>query len=147
MTKAITQGKKMPVMSMAFQNKLKRLLFMEYKPSEIAEELGVSVKTIYRYLDYGAPQRRDKAGSIWIVGSDFKKWAVDVLSKSIRKQKPKLPDNMAYCVHCRSATEIQITQIRRQTRKTVLVYGICGVCGGKVTKFKTSWEGNDDKQG
>jgi len=51
------------------RNRLKRLLDMMYKPSELAEEVGFSLQQVYRvYVPGGCPVERDSRNHIWING-------------------------------------------------------------------------------
>jgi len=48
---------------------LPRLLWMYYSPSELADEIGCNVDTIYKsYIPAGCPHTRDERGRIWIKG-------------------------------------------------------------------------------
>ena len=119
--------------------KLLRLLNMDYKPSEIAEELNLSVKTIYRYLDMGSPHRTDKTGSIWVNGVDFREWAKNQLSSNALKPKVKADADQAWCCKCRSLVHFSST-ITRKLGKRVVVHGTCSVCSGKVVKIHSLGE-------
>jgi hypothetical protein len=44
------------------------LLPMLYLPSELAGELGMPVRTLYDWLNAGAPHTRDAQGNLWIEG-------------------------------------------------------------------------------
>ena len=61
--------------------RLGRLLNMYYKPSEIAEEIGISPDTVYRtYIPAGCPHEVDESGRIWIIGTTFRDWALLILA-------------------------------------------------------------------
>jgi len=56
---------------------------MRYRPSELADELGCHVDTVYRtFVPAGCPHTRDSSGHIWIVGTEFAAWARSVLSRN-----------------------------------------------------------------
>ena len=60
-----------PRMSQSQIARLGRLLWMRYKPSELADELGCSVDTIYKsYVPSGCPHQRDDATGLmgWPIG-------------------------------------------------------------------------------
>ena len=127
-----------PRVSRAFVQKLMRLLFMEYKVSELADEMGISTKTIYtQYLPAGMPHRKDEAGNIWIVGTEFTDWVNDVLEKGARyssQRKRPLSENEAYCVSCRSVREFEkITRRDNYSGGRVMLFGPCIVCGTRMS--------------
>jgi hypothetical protein len=122
--------------------KMARLLYMEYKPSEIADELGISTKTIYdSYIPAGLPHRRDAAGNIWIVGTVFKEWAITILQTGSRlaKQRNKQPmkENEAYCVGCRGVREFShITKREKYSGSRLWLYGLCSTCGSTMVSMR-----------
>jgi len=113
--------------------KMERLLNMQYKPSEIAEELGISTKTIYSsYIPAGLPHQRDDAGNFWIVGTAFRDWAMAVLQTN-KHVKKVIGDNEAYCVGCRAVREFsRITKRRKFSTDRVQIFGPCSVCGSTM---------------
>lgn len=130
-----------PRITRAAMQRTMRLLDMEYKPSELADELGISAKTIYNtYLPAGLPHRRDKADNIWIVGTVFVEWAKHVLDKNSRyahQRKEPMGENQGYCMKCKNVADFQtVTQRREMSNSRVMVYGTCSVCGGKITTLK-----------
>jgi hypothetical protein len=130
-----------PRITRASMRRTMRLLNMEYKPSELAEELGISTKTIYNtYLPAGLPHRRDKADNIWIVGTAFVEWADAVLDKNSRsadKRKEPIGENQGYCMSCKKVTDFKtITRRRIMSNNRVMVYGACSECGKKMSTFK-----------
>ncbi len=118
--------------------KLDRLLNMLYKPGEIAEELGVSVETVYRsYIPAGAPVIRE-AGIIWINGEAFRKWAADTIATTRRgKIKREMTAGQGYCVHCNQVVDMMEIRIRPHSKRTTVVQvsGRCPTCGGKVNRL------------
>jgi hypothetical protein len=116
-----------------------RLLFMEYKPSELAGELEISTKTIYNtYIPAGLPHRRD-GKNIWIVGTEFKAWAESVLEKGSRyanQRRAPLTENQSWCVHCRAVRDFKkITARIPYARKSVQLRGTCATCGKPMARF------------
>jgi hypothetical protein len=115
---------------------LLRFLWMEYKPSEIANELGIKVDTIYKsYIPNGMPYRIDKNGNYWIVGTDFKEWAMAILTQTIYKPKTPMQENQAFCVTCKRAVFFDPTKKESMGKGRSLVHGRCPDCGGKTTRF------------
>lgn len=78
--------------------RLGRLLNMLYKPTELAQEIGVNEDTIYRsYIPAGLPYIRE-GHAIWIHGPAFVQWAKE--KSAARRVKNALPDGHAYCIKC-----------------------------------------------
>lgn len=130
-----------PRVTRAAMRRTMRLLNMEYKPSELADELGISAKTIYNtYIPAGLPHRRDKADNIWIVGTVFVEWANSVLQQGTRyakQRKEPIGENQGYCMSCKKVTDFQvITRRRALSKNRVMVYGTCAECGKKMSTFK-----------
>jgi hypothetical protein len=112
--------------------KLSRLMDMMYKPSEIAEEIGVTTETIYRsYLPGGCPFERDKQEHIWIHGLSFAAW---VRSVSGKKEMNRLDDGQAWCLRCRHAVGLVRARERFRGRYVAIYQGKCEACGAKVNR-------------
>jgi hypothetical protein len=105
-----------------------RLLDMEYKPSELAEELGTSKEKILRLVSAGAPARKDARGHYWIHGTTFVHWLEDAAPKK-PGDKVIFADNECYCVSCRA--RVTYTESRRRNR---IVTGTCPK-GHKISRF------------
>jgi hypothetical protein len=132
---------RVPRITRATALKTAQLLFMEYRPSELAEELDISTKTIYdSYLPAGLPHRRDSYGNIWIVGTEFSKWAMTVLEKGERyasQRKQPVGDNQAYCLKCDGVKDYaKITRRVTLSKNRIMVYGICSGCGSRMVTIK-----------
>ena len=115
-------------LSRALMRRSIRILDMEYKPSEIAEELGASKVQILRLLSAGAPARKDAKGHYWIHGPAFVHWLEDAAPKK-PGDKTAFADNEAYCLTCRAVVSFEETR-----RKKRIVYGICPK-GHKTARF------------
>jgi hypothetical protein len=104
---------------------------MEYRPSEIADELGVTTDTIYRgWVPAGCPHRRDETGHIWIVGTELAAWL-----RSFQRERLRLADGEAYCFRCQAAVGMQGPLTRRVCGPAVLVRGTCAQCGVDVARL------------
>ena len=80
-----------PQIKPAQGRRLQRLLDMEYQPSEIAEETGIPLKTIYRsHIPAGLPVRQDSNGRIWIHGVTYRNWVRAILTTYAEKLREKL---------------------------------------------------------
>jgi hypothetical protein len=114
--------------------KLGRLLDMLYKPSEIAEEIGVAQDTVYRsYLPAGAPHTRDDQGNVWIHGLTFASWARETISKK-RSQRAGLPDGYAWCLKCNQPVQMTAPRVRIINRYLELLQSACPHCGKTVNR-------------
>lgn len=132
---------RVPRVSRAIAHKMATLLFMEYRPSEIAEELDIDIKTIYdSYLPAGLPHRRDSYGNIWVVGTELRKWAMSVLETSQRlasQRKKPVGENQAYCLRCDAVVDYgRITRRVTMSKNRLMVYGTCSVCGSRMVTIK-----------
>ena len=129
-----------PTFSRALIIRLGRLLDMEYKPAEIADELGISADTIRRnYLRNGCPHRRESSGAIWIHGKSFAAWAMEINELNKRKSFV-LSDSQTWCVRCNHVVEMVDMHERRIKKNLIMIYGKCSVCGGKVNRLKSGKE-------
>ncbi len=121
--------------------KLGRLLNMLYKPSEIAEEIGVATDTIYRsYLPAGLPYIYDGEGNIWIHGPAFVSWARETISKK-KSERAGLPDGQAWCMKCNQAVQLIDPKIKVINRYLELMQARCPHCGGRVNRARARQNG------
>lgn len=126
-----------PRLSRAQVVRLGRLLNMYYKPSEIADLLGVNVDTVRRtYLAAGCPHKRDKTGHIWIVGTDFKEWADDVIAKRKRKKTKPMAQNEAWCFKCKDRVQMSSPKLIAVNRYLEILQCPCRNCGTKVNRAR-----------
>lgn len=116
--------------------KLGRLMNMLYKPSEIAEEIGVNVDTVYRsYLPAGLPHTRDREGNLWIHGPAFIAWARETISKKKARRAPLTADQ-AWCVKCRQPVALINPKIKTSNRYLELLQSPCPHCGATVNRAR-----------
>ncbi|HML40392.1 MAG TPA: hypothetical protein PKD23_06900 [Bellilinea sp.] len=115
---------------------LSRLLDMMYKPTELAEEIGVTEKTIRRYIPEGMPYTRVKT-RLWINGLAFRTWALEALATNRRgKIKRVLQSDEAYCCRCKAVVKMADTRMTESNRPGVAqVTGKCSLCGGRVNRL------------
>lgn len=117
--------------------KLTRLLYMKYKPSEIADILDINVNTIYRnYIPNGCPHERDANGYIWIIGSDFREWAQREIAKRRNKQKIEMKPNQGYCVRCNKRVTMNDPKVIYSGGNREIIQSVCPLCGGKVNRAR-----------
>lgn len=107
---------------------------MEYKPSELARDIGITTDTIYRsHIPAGAPARTDTKGNIWINGRLYRDWIASFVT--IRKGNKPMADNQAYCLTCKVVREIKDPKIKRNKRNVDLAISKCPVCGKKIARY------------
>lgn len=125
-----------PVPALKHQHiiKLGRIMDMLYKPSEIAEEIGVSVDTVYRsYMPAGCPYIEDEHKRYWIHGPAFVAWARQTISQRKRNRYP-LAENQAWCMKCNRPVEMKRARPVHQNRYMVILQSTCPHCRTKVNR-------------
>lgn len=119
-----------PLLGRAQVIKLNRLLYMKYHPSEIADLLDVSVDTVRRsYLAAGCPFERDSTNRIWIIGTEFREWALEVLAKRKRKNTEPMQEDQTYCLKCNKRVKIINPTIEISNQFLERVVSKCPECG------------------
>jgi len=114
--------------------KLGRLLAMEYRPTELAREIGCHRSTIYDcYIPNGAPHRRDEKGHLWIVGTEFAAWA----RATIQRRKLEMRKGQAFCMRCKRIVTMQGPISEREVKSALLLHGTCPQCFGDVVRFES----------
>ncbi len=111
------------------KTRLKKLLEMMYRPSEIAEEIGFEKRQFYRvYIPLGLPHEKDENNQIWINGSLFREWALETY------KNPSMEKNEAYCLTCKKPIEIRDPEWKE---KEGLFYLICScpICKRKIARI------------
>lgn len=120
------------------KRKLTKLLYMDYRPNELAKELNIDVRWIYQiYLPLGCPCRRDNQRHVWIVGTEFREWYI----KTYKTQK--LAENEGYCVSCKKAVSIINPTVNTKNGVTYL-QSKCPKCKNKVAKIIPTKEINHE---
>lgn len=115
-------------LSRAMMRRSIRLLDMEYKPSEVAEELGATKEQVLRLISAGAPARVDGSGRYWVHGDTFVKWLQDAAPKNA-KAKHDISEKECWCVKCKKVVTYKETK-----RKGNVIFGRCPD-GHKVARF------------
>ena len=106
------------------------LLDMLYKPSELADELQIDQRVIYRKLiPEGLTYIKDDAGNLWIHGPEVAAWA-----RSLdKKPGPTLAADEAYCLRCRKA--VKLVNPKRNTKHALtILQSQCPECGTRINK-------------
>lgn len=104
------------------------LLDMLYKPSELAQEIGFSVRQVYRvYIPLGCPCER-VAGRLWINGKSFLEWY------EITYPRQSLKENQAFCLTCKMPVSMLDAKRKNKGR---LCYWVCNCphCGRKISRI------------
>ena len=114
------------------RNRLKGLLDMMYRPSELADYVGFPVNHVYRvYLPLGCPHERDSQRHIWIHGETFVNWYIETYKKT------KSPAGYAHCRTCKQ--NVKYENPTREETEEGLIYevGFCPNCGRKTVRIIT----------
>lgn len=126
-----------PLLSRPQVIRMSRLLHMKYRPSEIADILGVNVDTVRRsYLDAGCPFERDTNGHYWIVGTAFKTWAGEIIAERKRKKNKPMLENEVWCLKCNQRVELIKPTIKKVNHHLELLQSKCPVCDTRVNRAR-----------
>ncbi len=106
------------------------LLPMLYKVSELAEELGISPRTIRDWRHRGMPHHRDRRGYVWINGRDFADWIEKVRRPA---RGPRLGADEGYCMRCNRPVEL-VDPVLHTGGVSTLLQGRCPHCGATVNR-------------
>ena len=96
----MSKGVHIEKLSRALMRRSMRLMDMEYKPSEIAEELGATKIQVIRLITAGAPARKDAKGHFWVHGERFAEWLEKAAPKK-PKDKTIFADDECWCLQCK----------------------------------------------
>ena len=117
------------------RNRLKRLLDMDYKPSELAAEIGFDTEQIYKvYIPLGLPHSRDVNRKITINGVIFRDWYIENYPKT------KIGNNETFCKTCRKAVLIS-KPVSHTKKNTEYLLSECPNCGRKLSKIVSCIKG------
>ena len=124
----------------------RRLLNMKYKRSEIAEEIGCNVQSVYKvYIPAGCPHERED-GRLWIVGDLFRDWMLACQREAVAEGRAKLEESQGYCVVCEKAVEMAGPfAVKSVSIHLELLQGRCSECGAVVSRGRGK-EDHDDLQ-
>lgn len=115
-----------------------KLLDMEYKTSELADELGVTPKYIRHTLAErnGMPCRKSDNGMLWFNGAEVRRWIeANYIPRNRRKRADDpMKENEFYCVKCRER-RISETYTVIADRGTVYKKAYCPICGTRMNKY------------
>jgi predicted RNA-binding Zn-ribbon protein involved in translation (DUF1610 family) len=109
--------------------RLTYLLDMLYKPSELACELGVSVRQFYRvYIPLGCPVVREK-NRVFIHGQSFASWYFSIYPALT------MQDHEGYCLTCKKPVSMSDQVLKKSGRLSYYVFN-CPNCGRKISRIK-----------
>ena len=108
------------------------LLPMLYKPAELAEEIGIPVRTLGDWLKVGVPHQRDLRNHIWINGQEFLSWVKE--NQSSKKAHKKLSGNEGYCFRCERVVIMDSKNVTIVKGNLIHISGTCPICKGKVSR-------------
>lgn len=135
--KMVTRKDQQPKLAREQIIRLGRLIHMKYRPSEIADLLGVHVETIRRsYLTNGCPHERDEHGHIWIVGTAFRAWANEVIAERKRKKSKPMAQDEAWCMKCNKRVKIINPKVKPVNLYIELLQSVCDSCGSIVNRAR-----------
>lgn len=127
---------KKPRMTAKQLSHLGSLLWMEYKPSELAEEIECATDTIYKsYIPAGCPNRRDDEGNIWIVGTEFAAWARKMFIRA-NARTTDMGRDQAWCMRCKHPVDVTELVARAVKPGVEQISGTCSECGVKVNRLR-----------
>ena len=102
---------------------------MMYKPSEIAAEVGFTVRQVYRvYIKLGCPHQRDQRNHIWINGKAFANWYKEIFPKL------KITKDQVFCLTCKKAVDL-FEPTKNQKEGLNYLLSLCPRCGRKLVKI------------
>ena len=105
------------------------LLDMYYMPSELADELAIDQRDIYRkLLPAGLPHKKDAAGHIWLHGPEVAQWI-----QTLNTKPQPMDEHEGYCLKCRRVVPLVNPQHVQQGKFTLL-QAICPHCGARVNR-------------
>ncbi len=112
-----------------------------YSTSEIAELLGTHIRTVQIWHSEGLKPIDETAKPFLFMGEEIKRF----LSKKRSARKIRLGKDEFYCPRCKAARKsdgknITIINTKRKigrSDESVLIKGICPVCGCRLNRFST----------
>lgn len=116
--------------------RIPRLLDMLYKPSELSEEISVSLDTIYgSYIPNGLPHTKDENGRIWIHGLACAAWMRALTREKTRRQS--MPEGYAWCLRCRRPVAFESNRTRHLSKSLTLMQGVCPHCARAINRLQS----------
>lgn len=113
--------------------RLSRLLDMEYKPSELEEETGISASIIVRLArEKGLPARKTSNRNYWIHGLTFAKW---ILERNAKPKPTHLEPKEFLCLKCRVVLKVEKSIQTEHLPRWDYLTCTCPLCAGKVGKY------------
>jgi hypothetical protein len=111
------------------RTRLIKLLDMMYTPSELAEEIGFSVRQVYRvYIPAGCPYTKDEKRRLWINGKEFREWAKEIYGKR------EMEHEEAFCLTCKHPIKM-VNPVKKEKGGIVYLVCVCPTCGRKIARF------------
>jgi|WetSurMetagenome_2_1015567.scaffolds.fasta_scaffold10865_5 hypothetical protein len=109
------------------------LLAMQYRPAELALEIGCDDNRVHRvFIPAGCPHTIDATGHTWIVGTEFRDWA----NRTMGKTGDSLREGQGYCLRCHAAVEMIGGEIKAMGRTVERIVGTCPTCGATVNRMR-----------
>jgi predicted RNA-binding Zn-ribbon protein involved in translation (DUF1610 family) len=108
--------------------KLRHVLDMLYTSAELASEIGITTRQIYRvYVPLGCPVLRS-SGRLFISGYDFARWY------EATYPRVSLASDEGFCLTCRKAVKVLKPEKWVSGRLSYLVFS-CPSCGRQISRI------------
>lgn len=106
-----------------------------YSAQEIADLIGVHVRTVHVWYTKGLP-KIDERRPFLVRGCELKEFLQKMAAD---RKKPCRPDEM-YCVSCRAPRKPanRVVETQAINKKKVLIIGKCDICGTKMNRFASA---------
>ena len=88
----------------------------------------------------GCPHQRDERGHIWIVGTEFKDWAREIIAQRKKKQNPPMKADEAWCMKCNKRVQLIDPKPVKVNRYLELLQSKCPECGTTVNRARKRQE-------
>ena len=107
------------------------LLDMLYSPEDLAFELQIDKRAIYRKLiPAGLPCRKDDTGHVWVHGPEAARW---ILSLGKTKAQPMAADE-GYCFKCKKPVKMSARPKKVKRMRMTMLTWPCPECGTMVNR-------------
>lgn len=106
---------------------------MSYTVKELADLLGVTDKTIFRWIDNGLKTVGENKKPILIIGKEAKEF----MRKKNLRHKSKLGRSEFYCLTCKKPRHAKRYSLEVLSDRT---NGRCRVCSGKISRINKPYQ-------
>lgn len=112
-----------------------------YSVEDIAELLGVSAMTVFRWISEEGLKRIPETKKYFVHGSHLIEF---LIKKNIKNKKP-CQDGEIYCCKCRKPRNphAHSLKFKKLSNQTVRISGKCGVCAAAINKVVSGKKWNE----